>query len=55
MPLRQGHAHAASPGPGLTRVVIEGVAAMVALVAISAAVFALLIWSAVWVVLRLAI
>ena len=41
------HAHAAALGPGRTRVVVEGVAALVGLAALSATLFGLLTWAVV--------
>jgi type IV secretory pathway TrbD component len=54
MPRRQDQLPAAIVGPGRTRVVVEGVAALVGLVALSAALFGLLTWAVVQLVRMLA-
>ena len=43
----QAHRHASTLGPGRTRVVVEGVAALVGLAALSATLFGLLTWAVV--------
>ena len=54
MSVEQSHRHAAALGPGRTRVVVEGVAALVGLAALSAALFGLLTWAVVQLVRMLA-
>ena len=54
MSLRQGHAQSSALGPGRTRTVIEGVAALVGLAALSATLFGLLTWAVVQLVRMLA-
>ena len=47
MSVRQGQAAPPALGPGRTRVMIEGVAALVGLAALSATLFGLLTWAVV--------
>ena len=47
MSVRQGHGHASALGPGRTRVVVEGLAALVGMAALSATIFGLLTWAVV--------
>jgi len=47
MSVRQGGAPPSALGPGRTKVVIEGVAALVGLAALSATLFGLLTWAVV--------
>ena len=54
MPGRQDQLPAGIVGPGRTRVVVEGVAALVGLAALSAALFGLLAWGVVQLVRMLA-
>ncbi|HET8962080.1 hypothetical protein [Nocardioides sp.] len=54
MSVQQSHARGSVLGPGRTRVVIEGVAALVALAALSVTVVGLLTWAAVQLVRTLA-
>jgi type IV secretory pathway TrbD component len=54
MSVHQGHGHASALGSGRTRVVIEGVAALVGLAALSATLFGLLTWAVVQLVRMLA-
>lgn len=41
---RRQHMHTAALGPGRTRVLVEGVAALVGLVALSASLFGVMTW-----------
>ena len=54
MSVHHNHGHASALGPGRTRVVIEGVAALVGLAALSATLFGLLTWTVVQLVRMLA-
>ena len=54
MSVQQSHARASALGPGRTRVVIEGVAALVVLAALSSTVVGLLTWAVVQLVRMLA-
>ncbi len=54
MSVHQGNGHAPALGPGRTRVVIEGVAALVGMAALSATLFGMLTWAVVQLVRMLA-
>jgi len=54
MSVRQGTGHASALGPERTKVVVEGIAALVGLVALSATIFGLLTWAVVQLVRMLA-
>ena len=54
MSLRQGHARPSALGPGRARVVVEGVAALMGLIALVATLFGLLTWAVVQLVRMLA-
>ncbi len=54
MSVRQSLGQASALGPGRTKVVVEGVAALVGLVALSATLFGLLTWAVVQLVRMLA-
>jgi len=54
MSVHQGHGQASALGPGRTRAVVEGVAALVGLAALSATLFGLLTWGVVQLVRMLA-
>jgi len=54
MSVRQSPVQASALGPGRTKVVVEGVAALVGLAALSAALFGLLTWAVVQLVRMLA-
>jgi hypothetical protein len=54
MSVRQSPVHASALGPGRTRVVAEGVAALVGLAALSATLFGVLTWAVVQLVRMLA-
>jgi hypothetical protein len=54
MSVRQDHAQASALGPGRTKVIVEGVAALVGMAALSATLFGLLTWAVVQLVRMLA-